>query len=151
MDSDMAAVLGVVGMVGVAATLVGWIVWLFARTKRERIRALLEVQRRTLEKLGSAEELTGFAATETGGRFLEGLTAESQIHADRIFGAIQRGAVLSLLGLGLCLVGGLDGDLRNALYVGILALAMGLGFLASAGVSHRLARRWGLVPSRPPE
>lgn len=147
MDSNVAAILGMVLIVALVAGLLGWSVWLYFRRRQERIQAELEVRRRMIDKFASADELTAFLASEGGRSFLEDLSTGTANHADRILASVQRGAVLTLLGLGSwLLVAWNPQDLEAAGILGTLAVAVGLGYLVSAGASYRLSKRWGLLP-----
>jgi uncharacterized membrane protein len=131
---------------GSTVLLMGWIVWLFSRRKQEKVRAQLDVQRRMLDKFSTGPEFATFVESENGRRFMESLSTEHATHADRILGSIQRGAVLTLLGIALCVLPVYDRDFEATALLGVIALAAGIGFLISAWVSHRLLKEWGLVP-----
>lgn len=149
MNPDAASVVGPVMIVGVLAVFMAWVVWLYSQRRKERGRAELEVRRRVLEKFASAEEMTAFLATEGGRKFLDDLSTEHASHAERIMKSLQRGLVLTLLGLGLwLLVAWNPRDMEPAGVFGTIALTVGLGYIASAAVAYRLSHRWGLLPSR---
>lgn len=146
-STEMAALAIVVSVVTTGAFL-AWAVWLFSRSRRERIRSELEVRRRMLEKFGTGDELTAFLASEGGRKFLEDLSTEHATHADRILTSFKRGAILTLLGIGLWgLVAWNPRDLEALGVFGTLALAAGMGYLASAGLAYRFSKRWGLLPA----
>ena len=148
MSSNETAMVAVVIMVLVAGLFLGWAVWLYARTRRERIRSELEVRRRMLEKFESGEELTGFLASEGGRKFLDDLSTGHSSHAEKILTSFKRGTILTLLGVGLwALVAWNPNDLEPLGIFGTLALAAGLGYLASAALAYRFAKRWGLLPA----
>lgn len=148
MGDEMAPVIGVVSMVMIVASLLGWAVWLYSRRRQERMRAELEVRRRMLEKFGTAEELTAFLASEGGRKFLEDLSTEHASHADKILASVKRGTILTLLGIGLwSLVAWEPNDLQPLGVFGTIAMTIGLGYLASAAVSYRFSKRWGLLPA----
>ena len=131
------------------ALLVGWAIWLYARRKQERIRSELDIRRRMLDKFATGDELAAFLASDTGRQFVESLSTDQNAHARKILGSIKVGAVLTFLGAGLWMLVALDPD--RVIPVGLfgtIALATGLGFLASAALSFRLSRDWGLLPPR---
>ncbi len=149
MNPHMASVLGPVLIVAVLALFMGWVVWLYSQRRKERGRAELEVRRRVLEKFASADEMTAFMATSGGRKFLEDLSTEHASHADKIMRSMQRGAILTLLGLGLwLLVAWNPRDLEPAGLFGTISLTIGLGYLASAAMAYRLSHQWGLLPPR---
>ena len=120
-----------------------------SRHNRERLQAQMDLQTRILERFESPQEFTAFLTTEGGQKFLAGLSQESAgwAPARRILGGLQAGLVLSLLGLGLAVIGGIE-QAEEAVYFGIVFLSLGLGFLASSALSYRLSRGWGLLPPR---
>lgn len=120
-----------------------------SRHNRERLQAQMDLQTRILERFESAQEFSAFLGTEGGQKFVAGLSQEATgwAPARRILGGLQAGLVLCLLGGGLLVIAAIDG--RNApVYFGIVALALGLGFLGSSALSYRLSRGWGLLPPR---
>ena len=143
---DVPVVVGVTLVFTLFVLLVGWIAWIVSRRGQERIRGQLELQRQTLQRFSSAAELVAFTQTESGKRFLDSLATEHGSHVARILGSTRMGIVLILLGAGLLIVSLLKPELEPLLYFGVIGIMLGLGFLASAWASYRLARGWGLMP-----
>jgi hypothetical protein len=109
---------------------------------------------RLFEKFGTSQELLAYLQSEAGRRFMDSATIEHARPLGRILGSIQTGLTLLLTGLGLLF---LHGRLSQSwsddtLVFGVLAVALGIGFLLSAGVSYWLSKSWGLfdkeIPSR---
>lgn len=147
MSNDMAAVFGVVGVCSVIALLIGFTTWVVSRRRQERSRAQFDLQRRMLEKFGSASEFVAFLEADSGRRFLEAVSSETQTQASRIFGSIQKGAIFTLIGIvGLCVVALEPRDLVPLAVPSGIMLAIGLGYLISAYATYRLSRQWGLLP-----
>ena len=138
--------MGLIVTMLLAALLLGWVAWLVGRRGHERLRGKLDLQRRMLEKFGAASEFVAFAQSESGRRFIETLSTEHGVHTLRILSSIRNGAVLALLGMGLCILPIFEGDLVPLAFFGVVALALGIGFLISAWASYRLSRSWGLLP-----
>lgn len=117
-----------------------------------------EVHTKLLERFTNHEDLLAYIQSPTGRRFLE--SAPISVEADapsrpvgapfgRIFWSVQAGTVLLLTGLGLQFVGQRQPweEIAQPLWsMGILVVAVGLGFLISAGASYFLSRRLGLLP-----
>ena len=143
---DMAAVLGVAFMTAMIALLLGWAIWIVSRRGQERMRGRLDLQRRTLERLSTADELVAFIQTESGKRFLDSLSTEHGAHMQKIMTATRIGIILVLLGAGLCIMPIFNEDLFPLAYFGGMGIVLGAGFLTSAWASYRLARGWGLLP-----
>src|SRR5688572_32453507 len=53
---SMAAVFGTVGVASIVALLIGFSTWILSRRRHERTQAQFDIQRRMLEKFGSAGE-----------------------------------------------------------------------------------------------
>jgi Flp pilus assembly protein TadB len=147
MSNDMAGVIGVVGLATIFALLVGFSTWILSRRRQERSRAQFDLQRRMLEKFGSAAEFAAFLESDSGRKFLETVSSEAQTQANRIFGSIQKGAIFTLIGaVGFCVVAYDPNDLVPLAVPSGIALAVGLGYLISAFATYKLSKQWGLLP-----
>jgi len=139
--------------------MVSWIVYTVVTGLRRwhQQRMLGQFQVKLLDRIGSVNELGAFLNTETGARFLKGLTTvnESEVgpHA-RILRAVQTGAVLATLGAGLYLYGwltpGVRGEVTNSINaIATIFFGIGVGFLGSAALSYRLSKQMGLLTTDP--
>lgn len=147
MDEDI--LIPIAGMV-MTAFVVYTIVEGIRRWHQQRV--LNQFQIKLLDRIGSVSDLASFLNTEAGARFLKGLTTLSETAGPhvRILRAIQSGAVLATLGLGLYLYGWLTPTVRGEVTNSINAIAtilfgIGAGFLISAAVSYRLSKQMGLL------
>lgn len=130
--------------------LIGWIIGVVVSALKHRahLRTQTEFHNRLLEKFGSAGEFTAYLQSEAGQRFFEGLTVERNTPTTKILGSIQKGAILTLLGIGLLVLGNIFSSPQggDALVIfGVIALTLGIGFLVSATISYRLSKAWGLI------
>jgi hypothetical protein len=139
-----------------AFLMVSWIVFTVVNGIRRlhQQRMLSQFQTKLLDRIGSVDELGAFLNTEPGARFLKGLTTinESAGPQIRILRAVQSGAVLATLGIGLYLYGWMTPTIPGEVTNSINALAtiffgIGAGFLASAALSYRLSKQMGLLSS----
>ncbi|MEK6374926.1 MAG: hypothetical protein AABO58_19800 [Acidobacteriota bacterium] len=123
-------------------------------------RVQTEVHSKLLERFTSSEDLLRYIETPSGRRFLESapIPVESgprQVSAPigRILFSLQAGLVVAAAGIGLQWVSsGVDKDAAQPLYaLGVVALCVGIGFVASAVVSFIVSRRLKLfeVPEAP--
>ena len=124
------------------------------------IRARADLQTKLLDRLGSGREVVEFCQTEGGKQFIEALsmgTIESPASkgspTERILGSIQKGIILTLLGLGFLILAQKyhrddPGDVF--MVVGVVGLSLGIGFLLSAGVSYRLSKSMGILANSEP-
>ena len=127
--------------------LAGWFCWLDARRRQALVQARSDLQNRLLEKFGSPQDVAQFLQTEGGRRFLQGLTNEAR-HAGRwILRAIHVGVIFAMVGgasIGLGVAYGRP-DENPGVIIGTLILALGAGFLISAGLSYYLSKKWGMM------
>lgn len=108
-----------------------------------------EMQTRLLEKFGTADELVAYLGSPAGQRFVESASLERRNPYGRILGSIQAGLVLTLVGLGFLFLQGRWHETEEGfLFLGVMALALGLGFLLSAGAAYFLSKSWGLIDGR---
>jgi hypothetical protein len=127
---------------------IGFIVWVFLDNRRRvlTVKARAEFHNRLMDKVGSARELTEFAQTEGGRRFLDTFSSERIGPIDRILGSLQKGAILGIVGLG-CLFLGWKYGREVFTIIGTLAVSLGAGFLVSSAISYKLSKGWGLFSS----
>ena len=108
-----------------------------------------ELHHKLVEKFGNVEELNRFLQSESGTDFLKSLTIEGVAPKEKLLSAITKGVILTFLGVALFLIGPLFPDLAehgkifNA--AGIVAIALGFGYLVSTFISFRLSEKWGLI------
>ena len=82
----------------------GLVIWVVAGRLQERARLRMELQVRMLERFASPAELKDFLESE-GGRRLLGALSPRQTVAPRMLLAVQAGAVITILGIGLQMTG----------------------------------------------
>jgi len=138
-----------------AFCMVSWIVYTVVTGLRRwhQQRMLGQFQTKLLDRIGSVNELGAFLNTDAGARFLKGLTTVNEAgvgtHA-RILQAVQGGAVLATMGVGLYLYGWFTPqiayEMTNALnLIATILFATGAGLLGSAAISYRLSKQMGLL------
>ena len=148
------------GFTIVTLTLV-WIVRSLIEYRRwhRTARVQAEVHNKLLDRFTANEDLLAYIQTPAGRRFLESapLPLESPARPvaaplARIMWSIQAGVVLAAGALGLLFVSGrVIEEVSQPLFViGVLALAVGAGFVISAAASFLLSRRLGLLEGAPP-
>jgi hypothetical protein len=115
------------------------VVWLAVRYRQTQLRARAEFQKQVLDKFGSGKEFAEFLGTDGSRRFLESLSTQSYSSRNSIFRFMWGGITLSLLGAGFLLLAMLR---RGAIVPGVLLLALGIGLLISAALTHYFAKRW---------
>lgn len=109
------------------------------------------LQDKLLEKLGSSPEALEYLRSDAGERMLALAVKERTNPYARILTALQAGAVISLLGIGFLVLRPMvppEGAEAFSV-IGVLALSLGLGFLASSGAAYAFSKKWGLVNGSP--
>jgi hypothetical protein len=135
-------------------TLLDWRRW----TRLARVQA--DVHAKLLDRFTANEELLAYIQTSAGRRFLESgpVLAEAGPRplgapVSRILWSFQVGIVLAIAGLGLQFVSGrVVAEVGNGLAVlGVLAIALGLGFILSGVAAWLISRRMGLFDALLPQ
>ena len=142
-------------MLGFGVTLiicVAWIVINITKSLKQRAntRTRADIYNRLIDKFGTAPEFIAFLQSDAGLRFIEENTVEPAAPVGRILTSLQIGIVFSLVGLGLLFVAGTENSVGHDFYIivmmiGIVGLTIGVGLLASAYVSQRLCKAWGIL------
>jgi hypothetical protein len=129
---------------------IGFIVWTISTNiRRSKVaHVVADLHGKVLEKCSANQELMAYVQSDAGRRFLES-AGESQANpTSRILNAVQAGTILSLLGGASILTSNFHSELDAREFfvtLGYMILAVGLGFLVSAGVSYGLCKTWGLL------
>jgi hypothetical protein len=117
-----------------------------------------EAHTKLLDRFTGNDELLAYVQSPAGARFLKSapITLDGSVQSmgaplARILWSIQAGMVLSVAGLGLNYVSRrIDPYHADPVFMfSILALSLGIGFIASAFASYILSRRLGLLNDRP--
>lgn len=140
--------------------ILGTVVWLIRTVLEQRrwnrlSKIQAEVHGKLMDRFSSNEELLTYVQTPSGRRFLESGPSPLQESAparsigaplSRILWSVQAGVVLAIAGVGsLFLSGRLAYEASQFFFViGVLALALGAGFVLSAAASYALSRKLGL-------
>jgi Ca2+/Na+ antiporter len=136
-----------------------WIVWIvFNNQRRIKIAQIQrEMHAKLFEKFGTSQELVEYLKTDAGSKFLDSATIEHAKPFGRVLGSVQAGIVLTLVGLAMIFVRAtlphpaFFSEIERAqtaesfLIIGVLLLALGIGFLTSAAASYWLSKNWGLM------
>jgi hypothetical protein len=146
MDGKLAVLI----VFGTGGSVIAWVFWVVATNIRrsKTARYVAELHNKLLDKCTTSQDVIAYLESGAGRRFLESTATETANPVARILNAVQAGAITTLLGIAILLVrnAAQDADVRQVLItVGSVALAIGLGFLASAAVSYYLCKSWGLL------
>jgi len=124
-------------------------------------RTQAEVHNKLLDRFGNNEDLLAYINTNAGRRFLESAPLQLEetprsigAPVGRVLWSVQIGIVLTAAGLGMKFVGAgiTEKEVSQSLSaVGILGIAVGIGFIVAAAASFVLSRRLGLLQLPKPE
>jgi hypothetical protein len=140
--------------VGVTLTLI-WILRAVLDNRRwnKMVKVQTEIHAKLLDRFASSQEMLAYMQSDAGKKFLEAPVFEGQrrqvstMPFGRILWSIQIGVIAAVLGIGILFLRGkvsTDADMGFQVF-GTLVLALGIGFLASGGVSYVLAKHFGLL------
>jgi hypothetical protein len=118
------------------------IVWLKYRQRQAQIRVQAEVHKHLLDKFGSGREFAEFLGTQRSQQFLDALWSQRPGPYDYILRTIRTGVVMTVLGFGMLALSWMDGGQGGLRVPAVIVLALGVGFLLSAAISHRLSKQW---------
>ncbi len=149
------------GLAGFAAAglAIGLLVWLIRtiidyRRWNRLTKVQTDVHTKLLDRFSTNEDLIAYIQSPAGAKFLESspITLDAGPRSvgaplGRILWSVQAGLVLAALGIGLEVVSGRVGrDASQPLHaLGVLGIAVGLGFVISAIISFMISRRLGLI------
>ena len=143
---------------------VGLLIWLIRtlvdyRRWSRLAKVQVDVHTKLLDRFTANEDLLAYIQSPAGSRFLESSpikldAAPKSVGAPlgRILWSLQGGMVLMAGGIGLQVVGGRVGNeaAQPLQALGVLAIALGVGFVASAIISYVISKRLGLIETPPP-
>jgi len=127
-----------------------WILSLVIGAFRHRLhlRAQTDFHNRMMDKFSSAEEFAVYLQSDAGKSFFDNLSNEPATPLNKILSSIKIGIILTLLGLGLFILGNTSKteDAANILFiVSTISFMIGVGFLISSAISYHLVKTWGLI------
>jgi len=123
-----------------------WVV--FSTIRRLKVaRTQAEVHSKLIEKIGSTQDFLTFLETESGKKLVAsiGIEQPNRNPYNRILASVQAGVILVCVSIAFLIIGVNLPDVAEGFkVVGSLGLALGIGFLISAGLSYRLSKNFGL-------
>ncbi len=152
------SVLDFVGAFSVFVVVVSIVTWLIRtlvdyRRWKHLAKVQADAHTKLLDRLTSNEELVAYMQTPAGSQFLQSAPIALDPGARRIGAPVSRilwsaqaGLVLMMAGFALQYVSGrIDPEAQQPIFsIGVVALAVGIGFLLSSGVAYLLSHRLGL-------
>ena len=155
MQRGMLENLSIVAAVSVVVYGILWLVRGFLGHRRwiRTTRLQAELNNRLLERMGSSEQLVAYLQSQTGRdltavpALAENVTPATAAPFSRILWAVQAGIVLVSGGIGMLVIrrNVIEEAGQALLTLGVLAIAIGVGFALAALASYLLSRRLGLL------
>jgi len=146
----------------VVTGVVVWIIRLIVLQRRwnRMSKVQFDTHAKLLDRFTSNEDLLAYVQTPAGRRFLESAPIPVQEEAPRAIGAplsrilwsVQAGVVLAAGGVGLLYVSSrfTEEPAEFFMVIGVITIALGVGFMMSAVAAYALSRRLGLMESPQP-
>jgi hypothetical protein len=141
---------------GMGVGLIGWLIRTLVDYRRwnRLTSAQTEFHTKLVDRFTANNDLLSYVQSPAGARFLQSTpvaldAAPRSMGAPlgRILWSVQGGVVLIAAGIGLWIVGArIGGDASQPLQgLGVIAIALGVGFAVSAALSFLISRRLGLI------
>jgi hypothetical protein len=114
---------------------------------KQLVKLHYSLQDKVLDKLGTSPEAIEYLHSDAGEKMFALATKERANPYARILSALQAGAVIGLLGIGFLVIPSLVPHEGSDAFsvIGVLALCLGLGFVASSGAAFVFSKKWGLI------
>jgi hypothetical protein len=160
---EMLGVLAGVAAFAAFLVITGVIVWVIrmvvtSRRWNKLSKVQYDVHSKLLDRFTTNEDLLTYMQTPAGRRFLESAPIRMPDEPrsmtapfSRILWSVQAGIVLVLTGIGLLYVSSTltDEPAQFFMVIGVITLALGGGFIVSAGAAYGLSRKLGLLDPVP--
>lgn len=160
----LGALLG--GMAGffVFIAVIGTLAWLVRAVIQHRrwlkaSQVQAEVHTKLMDRMTGNEELLAYVQSPAGRRFLESTSIQPVMDnapsiaapVGPIIWSLMAGIVLATVGLGFRLAGQSigDGSQKAFIVVGVIIIALGVGFILASIMAYLVSARLGLFPQRP--
>jgi hypothetical protein len=156
--SEVMTGLAVFSVFAMVSIFLGWMLKSFIDYRRwmHVSKVQTEAHNKLLDRLTGHEELLAYIQTPAGRRFLESAPVldagprQTSAPINRVLWSAQIGMVLAFAGFGLNFAAGRVSEFISPpiFLMGVLAIALGVGFVISAGLAYVLSRRLGLLEPR---
>lgn len=139
------------------ASMIAWLVKTFLNHRRwlRMARVQTDAHNKLLDRFAGTNELLTYVQTPAGRRFLEAapIPVDAPVERplagsmSRVIWSVQAGIILVVGGFGFQYVsGGMLPEVADGMWtIGVLSVALGLGFILAGAFSYVMARRFGLL------
>jgi len=131
--------------------LIGWVTYVIVdgKRRRERLKVFTEFHTKLMDRMTSPAEFGEFMQSPGGQRFLATLSTERGGPKAAIMRSVHTGVIMLTLSIGLLFLQRMDiwnSEARAfVVFMGVIVLALAVGFLVSAALSWRLGRSLGVM------
>jgi hypothetical protein len=131
--------------------MIAWIVYVIVdgKRRRERLKVFTDFHGKLMDRMSSPAEFNAFMQSPGGQRFLTTLQAERGGPKAAIMRSVHTGTIMLTLSIGLLFLQRMD--LWNSearafvMFMGVIVLALAVGFLVSAVLSWKLGTSLGVM------
>ncbi len=129
---------------GIVFSFFTFLVKTFVEWKKLRYKS--EFHHKLVDRFGNVDELSHFLQTDAGDRFLNSLTIDGLAPKEKLLASVSKGVVLIFLGGALTILANVFiKEAQFFYFFGIIAIALGIGFLVSMMISFHLSKKWGII------
>ena len=124
-----------------------WVVWAILEWRKTRHKS--QLQNKIVDKFSSVQEFNEFLQSKEGNKFLNFVKFNGLAPKEKLLSSLSKGVILVTLGIALILVGQIFPDeMKYFIAIGIVLIALGVGFLLSTFISYTLSKKWGIIDEK---
>jgi hypothetical protein len=121
-----------------------WLIWIIQDWLKMRHKS--QLQNKILEKFTTVQEFNDFIQSVEGNKFLNFLSYTGPSPRQKILSSLSIGVIVTFGGISLILIGQIfPEEMKYFLAIGIVLIALGVGFLVSTFISYTLSKKWGII------
>jgi hypothetical protein len=129
---------------GIVFSFFTFLVKTFVEWKKVRYKSHLH--HKLVDRFGNVGELSDFLQTDAGDKFLNSLTIDGLAPKEKLLASMTKGIVLIFLGGALTILANVFiKETQFFYFFGLIAIALGVGFLVSMMISFHLSKKWGII------
>ena len=129
---------------GIVFSFFAFLVKAFVDWKKVRYKSHLH--HKLVDRFGNVSELSDFLQTDAGDKFLNSLTIDGLAPKEKLLASMTKGIVLVFLGGALTILANVFVKETQFFYFfGLIAIALGVGFLVSMLIAFQLSKKWGII------
>lgn len=123
---------------------IAWMIWIIQDWLKMRYKS--QLQNKIMEKFTTVQEFNDFIQSEEGNKFLNFLSHSGPSPRQKILSSLSKGVIIIFGGTSLILIRLiLPEEMKFFLAIGIVLIALGVGFLVSTFISYTLSKKWGII------